>query len=387
MAASTQAQPPDGVVESFDAAALTALPRNAQARAAWPAWRRGVQAFHWYNIPDSALSAAVPATPVPGQPRNRINAWNGLAADRAHSRLYSAANGGHGDYSGNEVCEIDLSADKPKWRMLREPTPAEYIVRSLSGDIHDYYRDDRPASTHTYYALHFLASRNAVFKFSAGSLWGSGGQANWKTDAFSLKNNDWHPPGTWPEVVPGSHRGVTARAICADPYSDEVYVAAPGEIRRFDPRRGEYEILAKWPNNSSSVSARPCAIDVERKRIVFFGDAYRMPDGGLLYDIKTNELREIRFSGANVADVLALKYNAAWYDERSGRFLLKTRKGADLYSVDPLTFQVAALETFDGTNIPDAANGVHTRWQWLPALGGYAYYPEYRSGIWFLATE
>lgn len=271
--------------------------------------------------------------------------------------------------------------------MLREPTPTEYIVRSVSGEINDYYLDGRPASTHTYYALHFLTSRNAIFKFSAGSLWGTGGQANWKTDAFSLKNHDWHPPGSWPEVVPGSHRNVTARAICADPYTDQVYIAAPRELRRFAPMRGEYELLARWRNSSSAVRARPCAVDVDRQKVLFFGDAYRKPDGGLLYDIRSNELREIRFSGTNVAEVLALRYNAAWYDDRLGRFLLKTRRAGELYSVDPLTFEFSVVETFGGEGIPDASNGVHTRWQWLPSLGGYAYYPEYRSGIWFFATE
>ena len=40
-----------------------------------------------------------------------------------------------------------------------------------------------------------------------------------------------------------------------------------------------------------------------------------------------------------------------------------------------------------GSAMPDAYNGVHTRWQYLPTLGGFAYYPEAGSGIWFLATQ
>src|SRR5690606_36906719 len=114
--------------------------------------------------------------PVPGAVSARIDAWNGLAADTRTSRLFSAANGGHADYSGNEVYEIDLSVDAPKWRMLRAPTPEEFIVISnqTKGIYHDYYLDGRPSSTHTYYALNFISTRNAIFKFGAGSLWGSG---------------------------------------------------------------------------------------------------------------------------------------------------------------------------------------------------------------------
>lgn len=386
-AASAQASPPAGIVEAYDAHALAAVPKGEEAPSGWPAWRRSIKPFHWYNIPGSSLSAALPERPVPGNPGSRIGAWNGLAADRAKNRLYSAANGGHADYSGNEVCEIDLSRDEPRWRILRQPTAAEYIVKSVSGDVHDYYRDGRPASTHTYYALQFLASRNAVFKFSAGSLWGSGGQANWKTDAFSLKNDDWHPAGTWPDVVPGSRKSVTARAICLDPSTDQVYVAAPQELRRFDPRSGRYESLAKWPNSSYSVYARSCAVDTDRKTVVFFGDGFRKPDGGLLYDVGSDELREIRFSGQGASEIVKPDYNFAWYDIPTRRFLLKTRKGSEVYAVDPGTFEVTRVETSDGENVPNAVNGVQTRWQWLPGLGGYAFYPTYGSGIWFLATK
>lgn len=386
VAAQIAADSPRGVVEPYDPAALVV--REEKSSRDWPSWRRRMKAFHWYNLPDSSLAAAAPSVGVPGRLSARIDAWNGLAANRANNRLYTAANGGHGDYSGNEVCEIDLSLDRPRWKMLHEPTPREYIVRSISHDINDYYLDGRPASTHTYYALQFLSSRNAVFKFSAGSLWGDGGQANWKTDAFSLKNDDWHPADTWPDAVPGSHRNVTARAICADPDTDQVYVAAPRELRRFDPERGRYDVLARWPvSYPSSVRAQPCAVDTDRQTIIFFGSSRRHPNVGLLYDIRTNRFRDIQFRGDAVSNVLALRYNASWYDGRAGYFLLKTRKGGDLYSVDPLTFEVAPLETFGGENVPDAVNGVHNRWQWMPALGGYAYYPEYRSGIWFLATE
>lgn len=386
-AATTDVQPPNGVVEPYNGNALATMPKRAQTRSEWPAWRRSVEPFHWHNIPGTSLAEALPQIPVPGNPGTRIGAWNGMAADRATNRLYTAANGGHADYSGNEVCEIDLSKDEPRWKILRQPTAAEYIVKSLSGDIHDYYLDGRPASTHTYYALQFLATRNAVFKFAAGSLWGSGGQANWKTDAFSLKNHDWHPAGTWPDVVPGSHKSVTARAICLDPSTDQVYVAAPRELRRFDPRSGEYELLSKWPHNSYSVFARGCAVDIDRKTVVFFGDAYRKPDGGLLYDIRANELREIRFSGQDAGEIVKPDYNFAWYDALSRRFLLKTRDGGKVHAIDPETFEVSIAETKGGAGIPDAFNGVQTRWQWLPVLGGYAFYPTYRSGIWFLATE
>lgn len=367
---------------------VSATSANPQ-REAWPSWRRSVQAWHWYNLPDSSLAAAIPRTRVPGNPGTRIGAWNGLAADIRNNRLYTASNGGHADYAGNEVCEIDLSAEHPRWRILLEPTPPEAIRASSVGrnEFHDYYADGRPASTHTYYGLHFLASHNAVFRFGAGSLWGSGNEANWKTDAFSLDRNDWLPAGHFPEIVPDSRKAVIGRSVCLNPATDEVYIAAPQDIRRFDPRGARYETLARWPQNSYAVYSRACAVDTDRNRVVFFGDAYKKPDGGFVFDVASARLEEIRFTGDGASEIVKPEHHFAWYDPERKRFLLKTKRGDELFAIDAETFEVSRVTTHGGEGIPNATNGVHTRWQWLPRLAGFAYYPSYRSGVWFLATE
>jgi hypothetical protein len=318
----------------------------------------------------------------------RIDAWNGLAADRRSNKLFSAANGGHADYAGNEVYEIDLSVEKPAWKLLRAPTPNEQILASNYAlkQFHDYYLDGRPASTHTYYALNFLASRNAIFKFGAGSLWGTGNEGNWKTDAFSLTLNDWHPAGTWPDAVGSRAQSLTA-SICMNPVTDEVYLATPGSLRRFDPVNGRFDVLAGWIDNATAVNARPCAVDTDRKRLVYFGDAYRMPDGGLKYEIEANTLSRISFSGSAAQEVAARSSNFAWYEPRVGKFLLKTLSGSKVYSIDPESFEAREIATTGGESMPDAVNGVQSRWQRLPKLGGFAYYPRYGSGVWFLAIE
>ena len=66
---------------------------------------------------------------------------------------------------------------------------------------------------------------------------------------------------------------------------------------------------------------------------------------------------------------------------------MKTNTGGQVFAIDPETFVVQVVATLAAENMPDAANGVHTRWQRLPNLGGYAYYPRNGSGVWFLAIE
>lgn len=378
---------PSTTVAPYDPSVLPVIGGEPSASATWPTWRKDLARWQWKQLPGSDLSSVVPSPAVPGSLSARIDAWNGLAADTRSNRLYSAANGGHADYSGNEVVEFDLSSAAPAWRMLRGPTPTESIVASdyNKGIYNDYYLDGRPASTHTYYALQFIASRNAIFKFAAGSLWGTGNEGNWKIDGFSLASGDWHPAGTWPDVM-SSRGGAIAAAICKNPNTEEVYIATPGNLRRFDPASGSIAVLAAWPDNSSAVYARACAVDPGRNRVVFFGDAYRVPAGGLVYDVTANSISRISFTGA-ASDITAQSYHYAWYEGKIGRFLLKTASGDKVYSIDPDSFAVTQVSTTGGGSMPDAYNGVQTRWQRLPNLGGYAYYPRSGSGVWFLAVE
>lgn len=374
-------------VAPYDPSALPVVGGEPSASATWPGWRKTLARWQWYQIAGSDMMSVVPNPSVPGSLKTRIDAWNGLAADTRTNRLYSAANGGHADYSGNEVVEINLSSETPAWRMLRAPTPAESIVASdyTKGIYNDYYLDGRPASTHTYYALQFIGSRNAIFKFGAGSLWGTGNEGNWKTDAFSLASGDWHSAGTWPDIV-GTRSGNTATPVCKNPLSEEVYIAAPGSLKRFDPASGTYASLATWPDNYTAGYGRACAVDPVRNRVVFFGDAYRVPAGGLVYDAASNSISRITFSGA-ASEITAQAYHYAWYEAKIGRFLLKTAVGDKVYEIDPQSFAVSQVGTTGGGSLPDAMNGVQTRWQRLPNLGGYAYYPRSGSGVWFLAVE
>lgn len=380
---------PRGQVSVYDPSVLPVINSEPSSSVLWPSWRRGIKRWQWIRIPDSDLSSVLPTIPVPGDPRNRIDAWNGLAADTRGNRLFSVGNGGHADYSGNEVYQIDLSVDSPHWVLLREPSRPDDIVRALiDGVRHDYYLDGRPSSTHTYYALNYLATRDAIFKFGSGSLWGSGNEANWKTDAFSLESKDWQPAGTWPDVIPEepTGRGSTAASICMNPATEEVYIAGY-DLRRFDPVTGTFANLgADWPQNASATYARGCAVDPVRNRVVYFGDAYKVPLGGLVYDIASNAISAITFSGESVAEITT-GASFAWYEPKIGKFLLKTNLADHVYAIDPISFEVSRVMTIGGEEMPDAANGVQTRWQRMPALGGYAYYARHGDGIWFLAVE
>jgi len=95
----------------------------------------------------------------------------------------------------------------------------------------------------------------------------------------------------------------------------------------------------------------------------------------------------MQFEGPAAEEVAKGKSNFAWYDSESDRFLFKTGEAGKVFSINAETFVAKAVDTANADQVPDAMNGVQNRWQRLPVLGGYAYYPRSGSGVWFLATR
>ena len=120
-----------------------------------PAWITSQTVNTWGTIPGATLSSA---DPDPGRTSAwagasgqvaAITAWNGATHDGV-GRVYLTAQGGHNDYSGNEVYVWDMTSESPTWAMLLAPSDiADY---STGAGTASAYSDGRPRSTHTYNA-------------------------------------------------------------------------------------------------------------------------------------------------------------------------------------------------------------------------------------------
>ena len=91
-----------------------------------PAWRANQSVNQWREVTGTRIAglaatneaktrAGGQATGLGASFGNRVGAWCGLSIDTRSSTIYSAANGGHGDYFGNEVVAIGLGSDVPTW--------------------------------------------------------------------------------------------------------------------------------------------------------------------------------------------------------------------------------------------------------------------------------
>lgn len=350
-----------------------------------PAWRQGLAAWQWVEIPGSALSNQRVTNPFNGMmeaPTQRINAWNGLAANRDNNRLYLACAGGHGDWAGNEAYEIDLQADQPRWRLLRGPTPGS----AISIDV-EYYSDGRPSSTHLYYALQFVRQRGRIFKLSAGSNWGSGNFSSSKVDAFSLVTNDWDPVGTYQAGMPAG--GAISRPYAQHLDTDDAFTFFSGAFRKWTAATATWSDLAARPSyaNNDIVGESPSAVDTFRQRVLFTRNAYRVSQRqGLVVTYSgASMLSDVTFTGPAAASAITGQ-SGMEYLRRDDAYYLKTSTGGVVVRINADTFEATTQPT-TGPTPPNAVNGVYNRWRYLPLLRGFAYLPSGSSNFWFLAVE
>lgn len=341
-----------------------------------PGWRRGMGPWQWLELPSADLAAVGPDhNPGNGYRSARINAWNGMTA--LGSQVCMAGVGGHADWAGNEAYRCDLSQDMPAWEMLCQPTADEFLVRDEK-----YYRDGRPTSSHTYYALHADRRRSKIFRLGIGSAYGTGNFQRPTVDAFDLTVNDWDPEDTWPEAPDSLGIGMSQTQ---NPQTGDVYVVGRTRLWRFRMESGTWTALASMPQNGTAAYYRASAVDVQRQRVVIFGNQYETPVGILIYDIASNTWLNASLTGAMAEMVAAQAGHCAFYAATQDRFLLKTSRAGEVVEIHPESFETRAVLVSGADAVPNAVNGVFGKFVHVPALGGFGYQPDGRQKLWFLA--
>jgi hypothetical protein len=368
------AAPPSGPV---DLATPPPLPvTGALAESAMPSWRQGQAVGEWREIAGSPMSAAPIAQLVYGNtgPQSKVVAWTGFAIDTRDSSIYSVANGGHGDYGGNEVDRIQLLDAAPSWTEQRSATPAAQATQSVS-----YYADGRPTSRHTYYGATFDEARGRAV-ILGGARWGNG-WALPTVDGFDIAANDWDGAGAYPDA-PTDFVTVPASAVVEDKRTSDIYVVANYALWRFT---GESKTWSKLSDQGVYGQYAASALDTKRNRFLL--------QGGLInehsvYDLTSDSWQTIDFTGANASAMTGDTGNGLLYDPAIDAYLLRKQDaGGTVYRINAQTFAVDTLPTSNGTAVPNAINGVWKRFLYVPQLKGVIYFPSYDGNAWFLRTS
>ena len=362
--------------------AITPAPSNAL-----PDWVAALPLWQWYEIPNTALSSVDPAVRALGTtgPSSKIDAWCGACLKRRGSVYMLGAAGGHGDYAGNEVDALELNVPSPRWTQLRGPSANTDIINGTQ-----FYLDQRPSSTHTYYATQFIESLNRLMVFSSPGVSGQfptapadfpyGGDK--RSFSFNVTTGDWDAPDYVPQF-PGT--GDFTAALCVKhPLTNDVYYS-----KSYGSGWYRWTSATNTWTRLSDVSRAPwyagAAIDPLRNRMLLVGG----------YSVSLPEVRSLNGAGVTAAfaglgaTVLSLNgYPAVIYDETTDRFLVAFNSGTSIkiLRVHPETWFVD--EPAMTGNAPAArTNGLQNAMQYVPELRGLVVANKHNGNVFFVRTN
>lgn len=354
---------------------------NVIAAGALPTWRTGMAVNEWKQLAASAPNAlGKPAWAEGGG--NWVDDWSGMSYDTVNDVVYSCANGGHTDYSGNETNALDLKAANPAW-VTRQACSAAGTWPAQYGDPTNtgYYTDGRPVSVHSYWTQHFITQRNRAMRFGSTATWSSGNGTK-HVNGWNPATNAWDAAGTYPNIP----LSATDDAICQNPTTGDVYAASQNYgLHRWNQALNTWTQLTtdfgSWTANRAA-----CAYDTTRNRILYVGVfGNRVWNGSAFSDPGLNGAAASALT-SGLKTGLGLVYVPAV----DAYFARRGAAGSAVYRINASTFEVTALSTTGGGSVPATADisgtpeNVYTRWLYSPNLGGCIYIPNYASPAWFL---
>ena len=341
-----------------------------------PAWVSALAIGQWTAIPNTSMSSVAPSTTPAGNtgPQSKVIAWTSFVVDTRTSKVYSVANGGHNDYSGNEVDVLDLEIDRPAWSQLLAPTPDAQLTNCKS-----YYADDRPAARHTYYGATLNEFNDRIMLFG-GANWCVNGGFFSGISSYNITANSYSQSTTH-GTLPNGFAGVAAYSL--DPTSGDVYGFLDFNYGRWNRSLNTFTVLSPSGNGPGGSEAMS-AMDTARGRILIVGQG----SDHHIYTLSSNSFTSITLNGASAASVSNTFGDAMVYVAAIDRYLVRLGGPGDaVYQVHPSTFEATNFATTDGASIPSTQNGPYNKFLYVPRLQGCVYVPSYSGNAWFLRVH
>jgi hypothetical protein len=363
------------------------VPPLVPTTGALPAWVAALPLWQWYEIPNTALSSVDPAVRALGNsgPSSKIEAWCGACLKRSGSVYMLGAAGGHADYAGNEVNALALNVENPQWVQLRGPTPNSDVLNASQ-----FYLDNRPAASHTYWATQFIDPLNRMLVFASRGLNGPFpvAPANFpftgynRSFSFNSTTGDWDAPDY---IAPYTGNGDDLGAMCVKhPVTGDVYYS-----RNSSSQWWQWQCASNTWSKLSAIARSEwyagAAIDTQRNRILVVGsyDASADPevralDGSVISAI---------FGGLGKAALKVGGYPCVQYDEANDRFMVafNSSTGIRILRVHPETWFVDE-PPFTGTLPATRTNGLQNALQYVPELKGMVVANKHHGNVFFVRT-
>lgn len=166
------------------------LPRGGMSAppgepAGGPDWFANLADKTWTAIAAGGTLADVVPNPLPSGNTGQasiIIAQTGGSVDTAREALMLLANGGHGDYMGNEVYKLSLNEATPVWERLTTPSTTVGTGSAMS--------DGRPRSSHTAGQVCYAPNTDKFYLTGMQYFWQDGNSSR-DMYAFIPSTNEW----------------------------------------------------------------------------------------------------------------------------------------------------------------------------------------------------
>lgn len=309
----------------------------------------------WHELPNTKIRPLCPSDEqYPGISGNTgcksvMIAWSGAAFDIGGNRLLING-GGHADYAGNEVYELDLDT-----RVMRRINAPSHPVRDgcLAGN-NSTYADGRPVSRHTYNHLAYIEDQDLMFLYG-GSRWRCGyfGSDTWTfdpaQDQWVARDNADAPEGTY------------GLSVSRDPLTGLLWARDDFTLRAYDPATHHWQLRSSASDIGMS-DTRSGVVDPVRGRYFLYTMVsrtlyhYEIRDTAPILTIVSRPAPTCSFMDGNAA---------GWVHDPKQDRLVAWNGGDTVHLLDPDTATCTTL-TFPGG---PAANEQGT-------YGRFAYSPQ-----------
>jgi hypothetical protein len=359
-----------GTIAAASSAVLTATLNGASSTASITLTTSGGSSpLAWLQLSNTMLTNVCPANNFDGIPYafatycvNVVNSSSGGIADTNRNRLIIWGGGG-GNYAGNEIYALNLTATPPSMTRLTNPSAWNYSVS------YEANPDGTPTSRQTYNGLVYLPVQDALFSFGGGLPSGTSTNHTW---IFTFADNTWHAQDPVNGFNPTTIENSSVGAACAyDPNTQTVFCidGNTNYLLQYNPATNTY---AKLSINAAYALAATPAIDPVHKLMVFMGNA---ADGVTFkvnaIDISGNDPNyTVQDWTSQVTGCAGM--DAKWpgfvYDSAMAKFVGYPNQGSTVYIFDPSAKTCVAQTFANGPQTAVGTNGTFGRFQYFPSL-------------------
>ena len=308
----------------------------------------------WCSMSGASINDVLPKSISPeihmvSGPKSVISAWNGAAFDSQRLKMYFHG-GGHRDYGGNEVYELDLLLGR--WTRLTDPS----FIPKATKEVRCPVPETGPAASHTYDGIIFSKVTQTIFVIPSvygcfrGNLTTKGDL--WEFNPPKTATRNYLAPLSWRyrKKMPKKMQPMYYRT--AEYPKGQLYMANAHNEWVFHPKEGSWKRIGGRPNFGAGTSV----YDKSRRGI---WSLHRL---GLLFTKPPIISKKVTAPGAGV-------------DGHSGLAMTRDNKlifwnGAGLiHTFDPKTLEWRLFDWMGKG--PKIGSRVYSKWVWIPRYDLY----------------